>query len=109
MGEASGIPATFFFLPADLRETTPTLVNLIHLKSPCNRMRPWHMVWKEKYPDVSEVYGIPWRGIENPTPEVAALANPKLDLGDVPFDPLEYVENLDQLPFDPYMDPDLGM
>jgi hypothetical protein len=25
-----------------------------------------------------------------------------------PFDPLEYVEHLDQLPFDPNMDPDLG-
>jgi len=26
----------------------------------------------------------------------------------VPFDPLEYVEHLDELPFDPDMDPGLG-
>ena len=109
VGEASGIPAAFFFLPADPRETTPMLVNLIHLKSPFNRMRLRHMLWKEKYPDVSEVYGIPWRGIENPLPEVEALGKPKLDLSEVPFDPLEYVEELDELPFDPAMDPDIGM
>ena len=40
--------------------------------------------------------------------EVQALAKPKLDLTKLPFDPLEYVEHLDQLPFDPNMDPDLG-
>ena len=45
---------------------------------------------------------------ENATPEVLALAKPKLDLEKLPFDPLEYVEHLDQLPFDPSMDPDLG-
>ena len=26
----------------------------------------------------------------------------------LPFDPLEYVKHLDQLPFDPNMDPGLG-
>jgi arylsulfatase len=39
VGEASGIPAAFYFLLADPREKTPMLVNLIHLKSPFNRMR----------------------------------------------------------------------
>ena len=41
-------------------------------------------------------------------PEIQALAKPKLDLKKLPFDLLEYVEHLDQLPFDPSMDPDLG-
>jgi arylsulfatase len=109
VGEASGIPAAFFFLPADPRETTPMLVNLIHLKSPFNRMRLRHQLWKEKYPDSKEAYGIPWQGMANPSPEIEALAKPKLDLSEVPFDPLEYVEKLDQLPFDPGMDPDVGM
>ncbi len=36
------------------------------------------------------------------------MAKPKLDLKKLPFDPLEYVKHLDQLPFDPNMDPDLG-
>jgi len=31
-----------------------------------------------------------------------------MDLTKVPFDPLEYVEHLDQLPFDPDMDPGFG-
>ena len=54
VGEASGIPAAFYFLPADTREKTPMLVNLIHLKSPFNRMRFRHELWKKKYPDLPE-------------------------------------------------------
>ena len=108
IGEASGIPAAFYFLPADPRETTPMLVNLIHLKSPFNRMKLRHELWKKKYPDAREVHGIPWTGLENATPEVQALARPKVDLKKLPFDPLEYVEHLDQLTFDPNMDPGLG-
>ncbi len=108
VGEASGIPAGFYFLPSDTREKTPMLVNLIHLKSPFNRMRIRHELWKQKYPDQSERHGIPWTGIANATPQVKALANPPLDLNRLPFDPLEYVEHLDELPFDPSLDPGLG-
>ena len=84
------------------------LVNLIHLKSPFNRMKLRHDLWKKKYPDAQEVHGIPWTGIENATPEVKALAEPPAILRDLPFDPLEYVEHLDQITFDPNMDPSLG-
>ena len=108
VGEASGIPAAFYFLPGDPREKTPMLTNLIHLKRPFNRMRLRHELWKKKYPDVKEVHGIPWTGIENASTEVQALAKPKMDLEKLPFDPLEYIEHLDQLPFDPAMDPDIG-
>ena len=108
VGEASGIPAAFYFLPPDPREKSPMLANLIHLKSPFNRMRLRHEIWKKKYPDAKEVHGIPWAGIENATPEVKALARPKMDLKRLPFDPLEYIEHLDQLPFDPNLDPGLG-
>jgi arylsulfatase len=107
-GELSGIGAGFFFLLADPREKSPMLVNLIHLKSPFNRMKLRHELWKRKYPDAKEVHGIPWTGIENATPEVRALAKPPLDLKKLPFDPLEYIKHLDQLPFDPNMDPGLG-
>jgi len=65
-------------------------------------------LWKKKYPDSHEVHGIPWRGIENAPPEVQDLAKAKLDLKQLPFDPLEYIEQLDQLPFDPDMDPAFG-
>jgi arylsulfatase len=105
VGEASGIPAAFYFLPADPREVTPMLVNLIHLKSPFNRMKLRHDLWKERYPDAKEVHGIPWTGIENASPEIQDLAKPALDRKKLPFDPLEYIEHLDQLPFDPDMDP----
>lgn len=108
VGESSGIPAAFYFLPADPREKTPMLLQLIHLKRPFNRMKLRHELWKQKYPDSHEVYGIPWTGIENATPEVKALAKPLLDPKKLPFDPLEYVEHLDQLPFDPDMDPGVG-
>ena len=108
VGEASGIPAGFFFLPADPREYTPMLVNLIHLKSPFNRMLMRHKLWMKKYPNVEELHGIPWTGIDNATPEVEALARPYVDLKKLPFDPLEYIEHLDELPFDPDMDPHIG-
>ena len=108
VGEASGIPAAFYFLLADPREVTPMLVNLIHLKRPFNRMKLRHDLWKEKYPDSHEAYGIPWRGVTDPSPEVEALANPQLDRKAMPFDPLEYIEHLDDLPFDPAMDPGFG-
>ena len=108
VGEASGIPAAFYFLPADPREVTPMLINLIHLKRPFNRMRLRHDLWKKKYPDTPEKHGIPWTGIANASPELKALANPQLDLKKLPFDPLEYVEHLDELPFERAMDPGLG-
>lgn len=108
VGEGSGIPAGFFFLPSDTREKTPLMVNLIHLKSPFNRMRLRHDLWKKKYPDLSERHGIPWTGIENATPEVKALAKPQMDLEKLPFDPFEYIEHLDELPFDRNLDPGLG-
>ncbi len=108
IGEASGIPAAFFFLPADPREASPMLVNLIHLKSPFNRMKLRHDLWKNRYPDSRERHGVPWTGIANATPEVEALSKPPVNLRDLPFDPLEYIEHLDQLPFDPAMDPGVG-
>ena len=108
VGEASGIPAAFYFLPSDPRETTPMLTNLIHLKSPFNRMKLRHEIWKQTYPDSKEVRGVPWTGITNATPEILALGKPKIDASKLPFDPLQYVEHLDELPFDPSMDPGLG-
>jgi arylsulfatase len=107
-GEASGIPAGFYFLPSDPREKSPMLTNLIHLKSPFNRMRLRHELWKKRYPDQEELHGIPWTGIENTTEEVKALTVPPAKLSELPFDPFEYVEHLDQVPFDRNLDPGLG-
>ena len=108
VGEASGIPAAFYFLPGDPREKMPVLTQMIHLKSPFNRMKLRHDLWKRKYPDSKEKHGIPWTGVSNASQDVKNLARPRIDASDLPFDPLEYVEELDQLPFDPAMDPHLG-
>ena len=107
-GEASGIPAGFYFLPSDPREKQPMLVNLIHLKSPFNRMRLRHELWKKKYPDLEELHGVPFTGMADVPAEVKALARPQIDIKKLPFDPLEYIDNLDELPFDPDLDPGLG-
>ncbi len=108
VGDASGIGAAFYFLPSDTREKSPMLVNLIHLKSPFNRMKLRHDLWKKEYPDLPERHGIPWTGIANAPQEVRDLAKPDVDLSKLPFDPLEYIEHLDELPFDPNLDPGLG-
>ena len=108
VGEASGIPAAFYFLPADPRERVPLMLQLIHLKRPFNRMRLRHELWKEKYPDSPELHGLPWTGIANASAEVKALAHPQIDRKKLPFDPLEYIEHLDELPFDPALDPGFG-
>jgi arylsulfatase len=108
VGEASGIPAAFYFLPSDPREKMPVLTQMIHLKSPFNRMKLRHDLWKRKYPDSKEKHGIPWTGISNASQEVKDFAKPRIDASDLPFDPLEYIEHLDQLPFDPDMDPGPG-
>ena len=108
IGEASGIPAAFYFLPADPREKTPMLVNLIHLKRPFNRMRLRHELWKKRYPDRPEKHGMPWTGIANATAAVRAMSQAPAGLKDLPFDPLEYVQHLDELPFDVRQAPGLG-
>jgi arylsulfatase len=51
---------------------------------------------------------VPWTGIANASPQLKNLANPRMDLRGLPFDPLEYIEHLDELPFDRAMDPGLG-
>ena len=108
VGEASGIPAAFYFLPGDTREKFPMMANTIHMKSPFNRMLLRHNLWKKKYPDSPEVHGIPWTGMANAPQEIKDLAKPRIGSSQLPFDPLEYVEHLDELPFDRSLDPDIG-
>ena len=108
VGEASGIPAAFYFLPGDTREKFPLMANTIHMKSPFNRMLLRHNLWKKKYPDSPEVHGIPWTGMANAPQEIKDLAKPRIGSSQLPFDPLEYVEHLDELPFDRSLDPDIG-
>lgn len=107
-GDASGIGASFYFLPSDPREKSPMMLNLIHLKQPFNRMKLRHELWKEKYPDIAEKHGIPFTGLDNATQEIKDLANPPIDTEKLPFDIFEYIEHLDELPYDPNLAPSIG-
>jgi arylsulfatase len=71
-------------------------------------MRIRHELWMKKYPNVVEKHGIPWTGLENAAPEIQELSRPSIDISKLPFDPLEYIDHLDELPFDPDMDPNFG-
>jgi arylsulfatase len=51
---------------------------------------------------------VPWTGIANASEGIKALGKPKIDASKLPFNPLEYIEHLDDIPFDPDMDPDAG-
>lgn len=108
VGDASGIGAAFYFLPSDPREMSPMMLNLIHLKQPFNRMKLRHQLWKKNYPDLPEKHGIPFTGIDNASQEIKDLAKPPLDTSKLPFDIFEYIEHLDELPFDPNLAPNIG-
>ena len=70
--------------------------------------REWNLRGRADCVAYAETHGIPWRGISGASPELEALARPRMDRDELPFDPLEYIERLDELPFDPDMDPSLG-
>ena len=83
------------------------MLNLIHLKQPFARMKIRHDLWQKQYPNIAEKHGIPFTGIENASTKVKALANPPVYFKKLPFDLFEYIDHLDELPYDPSLDPDL--
>ena len=105
---ASGIGAAYFDLLNDPREEVPLLINMLHFKEPFNRMRARHELWIEKYPHYERARGPAYTGISNARPETLELSNPPAWLRNLPFDPLEYIEHLDELPFDASGEPDPG-
>ncbi len=98
-GSSSGIPAGFFDLYNDPREDNPILIQLIHMKEPFDRMRLRHELWMKKYPNQPAGRGPAFTGLSNARPETIALSQPPLDLKKLPFDPLEFIEHKDELPF----------
>jgi arylsulfatase len=105
---ASGIGAAYYDLLNDHREVTPLLIQALHYKEPFNRMRARHELWMQRYPNREEARGPAYTGISNARPETLALSVPPVDFRDLPFDLLEFIEHLDELPFDPTGEPDLG-
>ncbi len=84
------------------------VVGAFHFKEPFKRMRARHELWKERYPDRPRKHGPAYTGISNARPETLALSRPPAELKDLPFDPLEYIDHLDQLPYGPAPEPSPG-
>ena len=72
---------------------------MIHMKEPFNRMRLRHELWMKKYPNQPAGKGPAFTGLSNARPETIALSQPPLDMKKLPFNPLEYIEHVDELPF----------
>ena len=71
-------------------------------------MRLRHELWMKKYPNQPPGKGPAFTGLSNARPETIELSQPPLDFKKLPFNPLQYIEHLDQLPFFPKGEPDLG-
>lgn len=100
LAAASGIAAAYFDLYNDPQEISPILVGALHMKEPFNRMRARHDAWIEVYPHVEEARGPAYTGLSNARPETKALSNPSEALKKLPFPALEYIEKMDDLPFE---------
>jgi arylsulfatase len=105
---SSGIGAAYYDLYNDPREQTPLLINLLHLKEPFNRMRARHEAWIKVYPHREEARGPAYTGIANARPETIALSKPPKSFKSLPYGALDYIKHLDELPFDPNGEPDIG-
>lgn len=105
-GAANGISAAYFDLYNDPREEVPLLIQMLNFKEPFNRMRLRHELWIKKYPNQPEAHGPAYTGLSNARPETIALSKPPLDLKSLPFNPLEFIDNVHSLPFDPSGEPD---
>ncbi len=102
-GEGSGLAAAYYYLLHDTREKNPMLVNMLHVNEAFTRMRKRHELWKKKYPDATRAHGPAFTGLANARPETKALSRSPVDLKDLPFDPLEYLEH--ETPYDWQIDP----
>jgi arylsulfatase A-like enzyme len=95
----SGITAVYD-LYNDHREVNPIVVGGFHMKEPFKRMRARHELWKQKYPDRHHTRAPAYTGIANARPETIAISQPPAALKEVPYDMLEFIEGLDDLPYD---------
>jgi arylsulfatase len=95
---AAGITAVYD-LYNDQREVNPIVVGGFHMKEPFKRMRARHDMWKVKYPDRHHKRSPAYTGIANARPETIAISKPPAALKNLPYDVLEFIEGLDDLPY----------
>jgi arylsulfatase len=71
------------------------------MKEPFKRMRARHELWKKKYPDRDHKRAPAYTGIANARPETIAISQPPEGLKEaLPYDVLEFIKHLDELPYD---------
>ena len=95
----SGLTAVYD-LYNDHREVYPIVVGGFHMKEPFKRMRARHELWKQKYPDRHHNRAPAYTGIANARPATIAISQPPAALKELPFDMLEFIKQLDNLPYD---------
>ena len=66
----------------------------IHLHGGFDLMKARHELWMAKYPNTLEARDYPLQGLENPRPEIQALGQPRVNGKDLPFNPLDVIEQL---------------
>ena len=71
-------------------------------------MRARHESWMKVYPNLEEAQGPAYGGISNARAETKALSEPPEAMKNLPFDALDYIKNLEGLPFDNQGEPDIG-
>jgi arylsulfatase A-like enzyme len=103
----SGLTAVYD-LYNDHREVNPIVVGGFHMKEPFKRMRARHELWKEKYPDRHHKRAPSYTGIANARPATIAISKPPEALKELPYNVLEFIEQLDDLPYDAAGDPGPG-
>ena len=100
LAAASGIGAQYYDLYNDPQEVSPILVGMLHMKEPFNRMRARHEAWIEVYPHVEEARGPAYTGLSNARSETKALSEPPAIMDELPFPALDYINHLEDLPFE---------
>ena len=81
---------------------------MLHFKEPFNRMRARHESWMSVYPNIDEARGPAYGGISNAREATKALSKVPEVMKNLPFDMLDYIKHLEDLPFDSQGEPDIG-
>jgi len=95
VGDKPGLTgASMYDLYTDAREENGKLVPMLPAKPMFDLMRARHQLWIEKYPNTQEERGWPLTGIENARPPTKAAGAPRMNLKELPFNPLDIIKQL---------------
>ncbi len=82
----------FYDLYNDPREDSGRMLPMFPAKGMFNQMKLRHQLWATRYPNTGQNRGLPFAGLENPRPEVAAAGQFRVDPDTLPFDPYEFLQ-----------------